>query len=116
MQYVCPTCGYRVFSGPPGTGELCRVCGWRDDLMHLRFPQYGGMPNGMSLLDAQLNYALVGFPEPAEERDPDWRRIDTDVDDLPRIPVDFDGLAEPEDPLSLYYWLPPDRSASKDSN
>jgi hypothetical protein len=106
-----------VFNGPPGTEELCPICGWRDDLMHLRFPLFSGMPNGISLVDAQLNYSLIGakypdslksvrFADAADERDADWRAIDLDIDQPETIPVDFDGLSEPEDPTSLYYWLP----------
>lgn len=116
-RFTCPCCGYRVFSGPPGTEDLCPICGWRDDLMHLRFPLFDGMPNGISLVDAQMNYGLIGAmdakavqsvrqPQSADERDSDWRPIDTDIDDLPLPPTDFDGLAEPEDPTALYYWLP----------
>ncbi len=106
MRDTCPCCGYSVFSGPPGTEETCPVCNWRDDLMHLRFPLFAGAPNGTALADAQVNYALTGFPSSGYERDPDWRPIDRDVDDLPGIPVDFDALSEPEDPTTLYYWLP----------
>ncbi len=115
-RYPCPCCGYRVFGGPPGTEELCPICGWRDDEMHLRFPLFNGMPNGISLVDAQINYALIGakdpsalqnvrFPAASDERDPNWRAIDLDVDDPQTVPVDFDGLAQPEEPSALYYWL-----------
>lgn len=117
VRYVCPCCGYRVFGAPPGSGDLCPICGWRDDLMHLRFPLFNGLPNGISLVDAQLNYSLIGgkdagalkslrFPRADEHRDPDWRPIDLDIDKPESIPVDFDALAEPEDPTSLYYWMP----------
>ena len=117
MRYTCPCCGYRVFSGPPGTEDLCPICGWLDDLMHLRFPLFNGMPNGISLVDAQMNYSVIGakdpqalkgvrFPGPRDRRDPDWRAIDLDIDEPQSIPVDFDGLPEPEDPTALYYWLP----------
>lgn len=108
MRYTCPCCGYKVFSGPPGTEETCPVCGWCDDLMHLRFPYFAGAPNGVALADAQVNYAMTGLPTKHKqyERDPDWRPIDRDVDDLPQVPVDFDALAEPEDTTAFYYWLP----------
>lgn len=117
VRSTCPCCGYRVFNGPPGTEDLCPICAWRDDLMHLRFPLFNGMPNGISLVDAQMNYGVIGakdasslgsvrFPAAGDERDPDWRAIDLDVDRPKTIPVDFDGLAEPQDPASLYYWLP----------
>jgi hypothetical protein len=116
-KYTCPCCGYRVFSGPPGTEEVCPICGWLDDLMHLRFPGFSGMPNAISLVDAQMNYSVIGakdpealkrvrFPSAQDVRDPDWRPIDLDIDDLPQIPVDFDAMAEPEDATTLYYWTP----------
>ena len=116
-KYTCPCCGYRVFAGPPGTEEVCPICGWRDDLMHLRFPLFNGMPNGISLVDAQLNYGLIGAkdsktaasvraPHSGEDRDPDWRPLDMDVDALEEPPVDFVGLSEPDDVAALYYWLP----------
>lgn len=96
---------------------MCPICRWRDDVIHLRFPLFNGMPNGISLVDAQMNYSLIGakdaeavkyvrFPGPDDRRDPEWRPIDLDVDRPQTIPVDFDGLAEPEDPTTLYYWLP----------
>lgn len=74
--------------------------------MHLRFPYFAGLPNRVSLADAQVNFAMTGLPPKGVERDPDWRPIDRDVDDLPDPPVDFDALSEPEDPTTLYYWLP----------
>lgn len=95
-----------MFGGPPGTEETCPVCGWCDDLMHLRFPFFTGRPNGISLADAQVNYAMTGFPSKAFERDPEWRQIDRDVDQFASVPVDFDALVEPEDSTALYYWLP----------
>lgn len=116
-RYTCPCCGYKTFVGPPGSEDVCPICGWRDDLMHLRFAAFNGLPNGISLVDAQLNYELIGakdaaavknvrLPGAGDERDPDWRPIDLDIDRPASIPVDFDGLGEPEDPTLLYYWLP----------
>lgn len=85
--------------------------------MHLRFPLFNGMPNGISLVDAQTNYSVIGamneeslksvrFPGQDDERDPEWRAIDLDIDDPPTVPVDFDALEEPSDTTRLYYWLP----------
>lgn len=117
MKYPCPCCGYAMFSGPPGTEDACEICGWRDDAMQLRFPLFAGRPNGMSLIDAQLNYSLLGAVSAAaaktvhavsshDVRDPEWRPLDRDVDDLQDVPVDFDGLVFADDPAALYYWLP----------
>ncbi len=85
--------------------------------MHLRFALFAGQPNGISLVDAQVNYGMLGakdaaalktvrLPMAGDERDPDWRAIDLDVDEPQSIPVDFDGLAQPEDTTTLYYWTP----------
>ena len=85
--------------------------------MQLRFPLWNARPNGVSLADAQLNFAMVGakdpqsigsvrFPGSGDERDPDWRPLDLDVDDPASPPPDFDGLVEPDDPTTLYYWRP----------
>ena len=85
--------------------------------MHLRFPLFNGMPNGISLVDAQMNFAVIGakhaaasknvrFPNRSDERDPDWRPIDLDIDVPPEVPVDFDALPEPDDTTVFYYWLP----------
>jgi len=116
-RYTCPCCGYRVFSKPPGSEEICAICGWRDDLMHLRFVLFNGLPNGISLAEAQQNVAQIGakdagalgsvrFPGAGDERDEDWRPFDPEIDEAEGIPTDFDGLQEPEDPTALYYWLP----------
>ncbi len=70
--------------------------------MQLRFPLWNGR-NGVSLLDAQLNYEMIGakdpqsagsarFPRSDDRRDPDWRMIDLDVDEPPSVPTDFDGV------------------------
>ena len=115
--YPCPCCGYRVFARPPGSEDPCPICGWIDDLMQLRFAAFDGQPNRISLLRAQRNYAAIGakdeaalthvrFPRDGDVRDPEWRALDTDSDDVGSVPVDFDALAEPEDPSALYYWLP----------
>ena len=116
-RYTCPCCGYRVFAAPPGSEEICPLCGWLDDLMHLRFVLFGGLPNGISLAEAQQNVVQIGakdaaalgsvrFPNASDKRDPDWRPFDPETDEAEGIPTDFDGLSEPEDPTSLYYWLP----------
>ena len=119
--YTCPCCGYRVFAGPPGSEELCPICGWRDDLMHLRFVLFNGLPNGISLADAQQNFVALGakdaaslasvrFPTATDERDTDWRPFDSQVDEAESIPTDYVGLSTPDDPTEFYYWLPQYRS------
>jgi hypothetical protein len=115
-QFTCPCCGYLVFMGPPGTDEICPVCGWQDDVSHLRFPKCGGGANEPSLIEAQKNFATFGVsdprrrltsnraPHPRERRDGAWRPIE-EVD----LPPDADGVVEgqpsyPAEHTELYYW------------
>ncbi len=116
-RYPCPCCGYRVFPAPPGSAERCPICGWQDDLRQLRYALFNGPPNRISLIDAQMNYALLGakdaaalhsvrFPAPGDARDPDWRAIDLDVDNPQDVPLET-TIAEPvQDATRLYYWTP----------
>ncbi|MGZ3504307.1 MAG: CPCC family cysteine-rich protein [Vulcanimicrobiaceae bacterium] len=116
-RYPCPSCGYLVFDLAPGSEAICPICGWLDDLMHLRFVLFDGRPNGISLLEAQRNFVAIGakdahalrnvrFPVASDVRDPDWRPVDLDQDEPESIPNDFDGLSYPQDPTLLYYWSP----------
>ena len=115
QTFPCPACGYLVFSEPPGTEEACPICGWIDDVNHLHFPSFSGAPNGISLLEAQRNFAEIGaidethlsrvrFAGAADRRDPNWRPIDVDHDEFASVPNDFDGTSPPEDATELYYW------------
>lgn len=116
-RYTCPCCGYRVFRDAPGSQELCPICGWRDDLNHLRFVLFNGLPNGISLAQAQQNFMALGakdaeslgnvrFATEDDERDPDWRPFDSELDEAEAVPNDYVGLSTPDDPTALYYWLP----------
>jgi hypothetical protein len=54
----CPSCGYLVFTGPPGSTEICPICYWEDDALQLEFATtLGGWSNGPTLLEAQRNFA-----------------------------------------------------------
>ncbi len=36
-QYTCPCCGYKtLYEEPPGTYEICRMCGWEDDTVQFK--------------------------------------------------------------------------------
>lgn len=84
MIYTCPCCGYKTLSKePPGTFEICIVCGWEDDNVQFRDPDYRGGANKESLREAQQNFIKTGvISEEARkvvknsvvgiERDPKW--------------------------------------------
>jgi hypothetical protein len=79
IQYTCLGCGFRVFSEPPGTFEICPVCGWEDDNVQADDPSYQGGANGICLTDHQQS-VLQRFPITIQEhagfqRDPNWRPV-----------------------------------------
>lgn len=103
-KYPCPSCGYLVFSGPPGTHELCPVCDWRDELLALEFPTtYAGGEGSLTLFEVQR----AGAPDrPDLARDPSWRDIDMAVDDFEDFHEPGHRRAPQGDPTVLYYWRP----------
>lgn len=58
-DYPCPCCGFETFSEPPGSYEICEVCGWEDDHVQLAHPRMGGGANRMSLQEAQSRQLKV---------------------------------------------------------
>ncbi|GKW45859.1 CPCC family cysteine-rich protein [Planococcus sp. NCCP-2050] len=61
MNYTCPCCGYKTLNEePPGTYEICGICYWEDDAVQFHDPDYEGGANGVSLRQAQRNYAAFG--------------------------------------------------------
>ncbi len=115
-RFPCPCCGYVVFPEEPGSYDICPICFWEDDIVQLRFPKAGGGPNGVSLLDAQRNFAEFGACEasasphvrpagPSDLRDPGWRPLDSEeVEELVR--GEAYGRTYPDDSTWLYYWRP----------
>lgn len=61
-NFTCPACGYLVNDEPPGSYNICPVCGWEDDDSQLRFPTTTGA-NHVSLLEAQKNVQEIGVSE-----------------------------------------------------
>ena len=105
--FPCPCCGWLVFHGPPGSYAICHICFWEDDLHGLEAPTEGGGANsGVSLVQAQANFAAIGASEPRlllyvrqpghdEVRDPAWRPFDPQ----------HDLLAMPtREGAAVYYW------------
>lgn len=61
MSYVCPCCSYLTFDEePPGTFEICAVCGWEDDEVQFRDSTYEGGANSVSLDQARKNFLVLG--------------------------------------------------------
>ncbi len=81
MKYTCPCCGFKVFDEPPGSYEICEVCGWEDDAVQLANPCTGGGANGESLTEAQGKFQRTPEVDLAEilsggiERDRKWRPV-----------------------------------------
>lgn len=68
---------------PPGSFEICDVCGWEDDHVQLAHPLMGGGANRESLVEAQTA-AVQRFPLDVTSasgiaRDPQWRPVSADV-------------------------------------
>ncbi|HPI40262.1 MAG TPA: CPCC family cysteine-rich protein [Pseudobdellovibrionaceae bacterium] len=62
--FSCPCCGYLTLSErPPGTYEICSVCGWEDDLVQFENPDIIGGSNSVSLNQAKINYKKMGAIE-----------------------------------------------------
>ena len=55
--YSCPCCGeYTLHESPPGTFEICSICGWEDDDVQYMDPDYSGGANEVSLNEAKRIY------------------------------------------------------------
>ena len=61
MSYQCPCCKFRTITEePPGTFEICPVCGWEDDDTQFKDPSFSGGANKVSLEEARKNFASIG--------------------------------------------------------
>ncbi|MBQ1400748.1 MAG: hypothetical protein IIY99_00195 [Firmicutes bacterium] len=54
-KYRCPVCGKHYFN-EIGAYEICPVCGWEDDPLQRREPDFRGGANKMSLDEAIAAY------------------------------------------------------------
>ncbi len=53
-RYACLCCGYLTLEEePPGTYDICEVCGWEDDPVQAAHPDYEGGANRESLNQAR---------------------------------------------------------------
>jgi hypothetical protein len=100
--YTCPCCGHLNLPQAPGSYEICRICGWEDDLVQLLDPWFEGGANKPSLVQAQADYsARAGASK--DRLDSAWR---------PVVEADRAGIKIPSqlsnqelaDFSVLYYW------------
>ena len=87
-SFPCPACGFLTFSAPPGSYEICDVCGWEDDHVQLAHPRMRGG---------------------AKQRDPGWRPVTDEEaavrEKAPRSGTEYFQAATEEEPA--YYWRKP---------
>ena len=56
-KYICPCCGHKTLPEQAGgTYEICPVCGWEDDPVQLRDPDFEGGANKLSLNRAREQF------------------------------------------------------------
>jgi hypothetical protein len=102
--FPCPSCGFLVFAEPPGSYDVCPVCGWEDDGVQLEAPGFAGGANRDSLYEHQQCVALRLAPLGVDvlhgfRRAVDWRpaRPDEATADLPDPRPSWRDDA-------VYYW------------
>lgn len=54
-KYACPCCGSASLSSV-GEFEICQICGWEDDPVQSRNPDFAGGANTESLDEARRNW------------------------------------------------------------
>lgn len=82
-QYFCPCCGYKgLDEEPPGTFDICDICGWEDDCVQFKDPDYEGGAKGLSLRQWQhncLEELRKSGEYPDEEKDNSWIQLSPPV-------------------------------------
>ena len=87
--YTCACCGYKTLGEqPPGTFEICHVCGWEDDNVQFHDPDFQGGANGISLRQAQYDFRDLDDVIEDSVLDPTWAIL------APPVPQ-FNELVKP---------------------
>jgi hypothetical protein len=61
QKFACPCCECLTLDEkPPGTFDICPVCGWEDDDAQFRDPDYEGGANRVSLAQARHLFLAIG--------------------------------------------------------
>ena len=57
IKYTCPCCDYKTLEEkPPGSYDICELCGWEDDAVQFDDSDYEGGANSESLREAQHDF------------------------------------------------------------
>lgn len=105
----CPVCGFLVFSGPPGSYDICPVCDWEDDHVQLAHPLMRGGANRESLVEAQIAI-LKKIPLAVREhggfkREECWRPLkEEEMKVRADAPTDGQSYFEATAEEPGYYW------------
>jgi len=106
----CPSCGFLVFAGPPGSYDICPICDWEDDPVQLAHPLLQGGANRLSLAESQvaiLKKLPLAVREQGEfKRDDRWRPLkEVELSVRSDIPKDGQSYFEATSAAPCYYWL-----------
>lgn len=115
-MFTCPCCGYKEFGEPPGSYEICRICGWEDDLVQVYYPHQAGGANECNLIEAQVNFVQFGAceramsknvraPTDSDVRDKEWFPLWARRVELPDSETDTQGPLQMTCTDALCYWL-----------
>ena len=62
--FPCPCCRFLALDEqPPGTYQICAICGWEDDLVQFEDPDYRGGANRPSLNEWRQEFEAEELPE-----------------------------------------------------
>lgn len=78
-RFNCPCCDFPTLDEePPGTYEICRVCGWEDDNVQFDDPDFPGGANRESLNEYRTEFARRLENNPSLRAQAEgWRRVDS---------------------------------------
>ena len=82
MKNICPVCEKYEYNFPVGCSDICNECGWEDDGVQRRDPDWKPGANRMSLNEARHAWRTMSMAEYVE-----WMK------NLPRWPYDEEHMS-----------------------